>query len=80
MPLNALSPFSGQTWIVKVRVLNRDVVRRWKNEKGEGLVTNVTIIDAVGTAMRATLFGDAVIKFYNMLQPEKKVWVGPGDV
>ena len=56
-------------------------MRKWRKEHNAGFstgfVTNVTIVDANGTAMRATLFNDAVTKFYNMLQPGKMILLGP---
>lgn len=77
MPINALTPFAGAKWMVKARVVEKQPVRRWRNAKGTGLVTNVTIIDETGTAIRATLFNDGVEKYYRMLQVGKVFYFGP---
>ena len=62
---------------MKARVVDKQPVRRWTNAKGTGLIMNVTIVDAAGTAMRATLFNDGVRMFYNMIQKGKTFLFGP---
>eukprot|EP01065_Artemidia_motanka_P025452 TRINITY_DN30447_c0_g1_i1.p2 TRINITY_DN30447_c0_g1~~TRINITY_DN30447_c0_g1_i1.p2 ORF type:complete len:523 (+),score=199.08 TRINITY_DN30447_c0_g1_i1:69-1571(+) len=80
MPVAALTPFGGRSWFVKVRVLEKQPVRRFQKGENSGLVTSFVAMDAGGTAIRANLFSDGVEKFYSMLEIGSVFYMGRGQV
>lgn len=44
MPLKALNTFSSD-WKIKARIVKKHDLRRWKNERGEGEILNIDLMD-----------------------------------
>ena len=44
-PVKALNMYSRDDWIVKVRVVKKGELRNWQNERGEGQVLSLDLID-----------------------------------
>jgi replication factor A1 len=63
IPVKSLNPQSNADWVIKVRVIKRYEKRTWSNDKGQGLLMNVDLMDAQGTLIQGTLFKDAVERF-----------------
>lgn len=55
-------------WTIKARVVSKSDIRTWSNAKGEGSLFSVELLDSSGMDIRATLFKEAVDKFYNFLK------------
>ena len=55
-------------WTIKARVTNKSDIKTWSNAKGEGQLFSIDLLDSSGTDIRATMFKEAVDKFYNYLQ------------
>lgn len=55
-------------WTIRARVTNKSDIRTWSNAKGEGSLFSVDLLDSSGTDIRATMFKEAVDKFYNLLE------------
>lgn len=71
-PIESLSPYQNQ-WTIKARVTNKSDIRTWSNQRGEGKLFNVTLMDESGE-IRATAFNAAVDDLYDRIQ-EGKVYL-----
>jgi replication factor A1 len=69
-PIAQLNMYQNK-WVIKARVTSKSDIRTWSNAKGEGSLFSIELLDASGMDVRATLFKEAVDKFYNMLEPGK---------
>ena len=61
-PISSLNPYQNR-WTIKARVTAKSDVRTWHNQRGEGKLFSVDLLDAGGGQIRATMFNDAVDKF-----------------
>lgn len=71
-PIEALSPYSNK-WTIRARVTQKSDIRTWSNQRGEGKLFNVNLMDDTGE-IRATGFNEVVDNLYSKLE-EGKVWV-----
>ncbi|ETS61649.1 hypothetical protein PaG_04143 [Moesziomyces aphidis] len=65
-PIEGLSPYQNR-WTIKARVTSKSDIRHWSNQRGEGKLFSVNLLDDSGE-IKATGFNDAVDRFYSMLQ------------
>lgn len=72
-PIEGLSPYQNK-WTIKARVTNRSEIKHWSNQRGEGKLFSVTLMDETGE-IRATGFNDAVDNFYNVLEEGKVFYI-----
>lgn len=70
-PIEALSPYSNK-WTIRARVTQKSDIRTWSNQRGEGKLFNVNLMDDTGE-IRATGFNEVVDNLYSKLE-EGKVW------
>ncbi|KAF2543950.1 hypothetical protein F2Q68_00031672 [Brassica cretica] len=68
-PLLSLNPYQG-SWIIKVRVTNKGVLRTYKIARGEGCVFNVELTDE-GTEIQEPMFNAAARKSYDTFHKGK---------
>ena len=61
-PIKALSTFNYD-WRIKARITKKGERRSWKNQRTEGYLLNVELMDKHGTQIQATFFKDACDKF-----------------
>jgi len=61
-PIKALSTFNYD-WRLKARVTKKGEIRRWKNQRNEGYLLSIELMDKHGTQIQATFFKDACDKF-----------------
>lgn len=57
MPIKALNQFSTD-WVIKARIMKKGNMRTWKNDRGEGTIMNIDLIDREGTLIQATGFNE----------------------
>lgn len=62
-PVTSLSPFQ-RDFKIKVRVTRKGQIREWSNDRGTGKLFSVDLLDHTGGEIQATMFNDAVDKFY----------------
>ncbi|KAL7423241.1 Replication factor A protein 1 [Cryptotrichosporon argae] len=72
-PIEGLSPYQNK-WTIKARVVNRSDIKHWSNQRGEGKLFSVTLMDETGE-IRATGFNEAVDNFYELLQEGKVFFI-----
>lgn len=61
-------------WTIKARVTQKSDIKHWSNQRGEGKLFSVTLMDETGE-IRATGFNDTVDAFYNVLEEGKVYFI-----
>ena len=77
-PIEGLSPYQNR-WTIKARVTSKSEVKHWKNNRGEGKLFSVNLMDESGE-IKATGFNDAVDSFYNLLVENKVYRISKGKI
>lgn len=77
-PIEGLSPYQNN-WTVKARVTHKSEVKTWSNQRGEGKLFNLTLMDETGE-IRATAFNAAVDELYEKLEEGKVYYISKGRV
>lgn len=67
-------------WTIKARVVAKSDIRTWSNPKGEGSLFSVDLLDGSGIDIRATMFKEAVDKYYNFFEVGKVYTIGGGKI
>ncbi|KAM3162701.1 Replication protein A subunit [Lachancea thermotolerans] len=76
--IEQLSPYQNM-WTIKARVSFKGDIKTWSNQRGEGKLFNVNLLDNSGE-IRATTFSENVDKFYNLLQEGKVYYVSKARI
>jgi replication factor A1 len=79
MPVKALNQFSAD-WTIKVRVTKKGDERTWKNDRGQGKLFSVDMVDQEGTQIQGTFFNQQVEKFYPLIKENKVYTVSNGTI
>lgn len=77
-PIEGLSPYQNK-WTIKARVTSKSDVKHWSNQRGEGKLFSVNLLDESGE-IKATGFNDAVDRFYPLLQENKVYYISKARV
>ncbi|OLL22101.1 Replication factor A protein 1 [Neolecta irregularis DAH-3] len=65
-PIEGLSPYQNK-WTIKARVTFKSEIKHWHNQRGEGKLFSVHLLDESGE-IKATGFNDQCDSFYEVLQ------------
>ncbi len=76
--IDQLSPYQN-VWTIKARVSFKGEMRTWSNQRGEGKLFNVNLLDETDE-IRATAFNDNAEKFYNLLQDGKAYYISKARI
>ncbi|CAE6450332.1 unnamed protein product [Rhizoctonia solani] len=77
-PIEALSPYSNK-WTIRARVTQKSDIRTWSNQRGEGKLFSVNLMDETGE-IRATGFNEVVDNLYPKLEEGKVYWFSKARV
>jgi len=78
-PVTQLSPFQ-KAFKIKVRVTRKGPIKTWNNSRGSGKLFSVDLLDHHGGEIQATMFNDAVDKFYVIFEEGKVFTISKGRV
>jgi replication factor A1 len=70
----------GNKWRIKCRLAKKNERRSWKNDRGEGYLVNVELIDEDGSRIQGTFFKDMVDKFDDILNENSCYVISGGMV
>lgn len=66
-------------WLIRARVSSKSQIRKYNNQWGEGKLFSVDLCDA-GGEIRATIFGEAVNKWYHFLEEKQVYSISGGQI
>lgn len=66
----SLNPYHTKSWVVLARVSFKSPIKTWSNDRGEGKLFSVDLMDGSGE-IRCTMFNDAVDAFFNVFEQGK---------
>lgn len=69
-PIAQLNMYQNR-FTIRARITSKSDIRTWSNAKGEGSLFSIDLLDSSGMDIRATLFKEAVDKFYNYFEVGK---------
>ncbi|KAJ7172077.1 hypothetical protein C8R46DRAFT_1215943 [Mycena filopes] len=77
-PIEGLSPYQNN-WTIKARVVQKGEMKSFSNQKGDGQLFNVTLMDETGE-IRATAFNLVATTLYDKLQEGKVYFISRARV
>jgi len=78
-PIAQLNMFQNR-WTIKARVISKSEIKTWSNARGEGSLFSIELLDSSGMDIKATMFKEAVDKFYNLIQVGKVYTLSGGRI
>lgn len=77
-PIVALTPYQNN-WCIKARVVQKSEIRHYSNQRGEGRLFNVTLMDESGE-IKGTVWNAMVEELFEKLQENRVYFVSKARV
>ena len=62
MPISLLNTFT-QEWVIRVKVFKKYPLKFYKNQRGQGCIFNLDLMDKQKTQIQATMFNESAEKW-----------------
>jgi replication factor A1 len=79
VPVAHLNPYVNR-WTIKVRVTGKSDIKTWNNDRGNGSLFKIDLLDETGGEIGAAFFKEAVGKFYDAIQVGSVYFMSGGRV
>ncbi|KAH3666257.1 hypothetical protein OGAPHI_004446 [Ogataea philodendri] len=76
--IDQLSPYQN-SWTIKARVSFKGDMKHWSNQRGDGKLFNVNLLDETGE-IRATAFNQVADKFWDILEENKVFYISKASM
>ncbi|ODV82930.1 hypothetical protein CANARDRAFT_214967 [[Candida] arabinofermentans NRRL YB-2248] len=76
--IDQLSPYQN-SWTIKARVSFKGDMKHWSNQRGEGKLFNVNLLDETGE-IRATAFNQVADKYWDILEENKVFYISKASM
>lgn len=77
-PIEGLSPYQNN-WTIRAKVKHKSDIRTYSNQKGEGKLFNITLLDDTGE-IKGTGFNQAVDELYHKLEEGQTYYISKARV
>ncbi|CAO3638936.1 unnamed protein product [Cunninghamella echinulata] len=77
-PIKGLNPYQNK-WVIKARVTQKTDIKHWANQKSEGKLFSVNLLDSSGE-IKATAFKDQVDRLYPIFEEGKIYYISHARV
>jgi replication factor A1 len=79
-PIREISTYNGKNWTIKARVTSKSQIRTFANDRGNGKVFSVDLLDKDGGEIKASFFNSSCDKFYPDLEVGNIYTMSRGNV
>ena len=79
-PIREISTYNGKNWTIKARVTSKSQLRTFSNDRGNGKVFSVDLLDKDGGEIKASFFNSSCDKFFDQVEVGKIYTFSRGNV
>ena len=79
-PIREISTYNGKNWTIKARVTSKSQLRTFANDRGNGKVFSVDLLDKDGGEIKASFFNASCDKFFDQMEVGKIYTFSRGNV
>eukprot|EP01118_Nematostelium_gracile_P006199 TRINITY_DN1995_c0_g1_i1.p1 TRINITY_DN1995_c0_g1~~TRINITY_DN1995_c0_g1_i1.p1 ORF type:complete len:660 (+),score=203.99 TRINITY_DN1995_c0_g1_i1:216-1982(+) len=78
-PIKSLNPYQNR-WTIKARVTSKTGKKTWQNDRGNGRLFSVDLLDNSGGEIRATMFNEAADHFFDIFELNQIYLISKGSL
>jgi replication factor A1 len=79
-PIREISTYTGRNWTIKARVTSKSQMRTFSNDRGNGKVFSVDLLDKDGGEIKASFFNSSADRFFPTIDAGKVYTFSKGNV